>query len=51
MTQAISLALSPEWPEDVFQAIANNDEEAKYLFERHKAEVAMNAANARESRG
>lgn len=45
VTQGVGLALSPEWPEDVFAAIANNDEEADYLFQMHRANAVLNAAN------
>lgn len=47
VTQGVGLALSAEWSEDVFSAIANNDEEANYLHQMHKANAAMAAQSSR----
>lgn len=42
MTQGIGLAMSGQWEKGVFEAIANNEDEAQYLFELHKARAVMN---------
>lgn len=45
IASGIGLGLSPQWPREVFIALADDEEEGEYQFQRHEALAAMDAAN------